>query len=190
MKKLLLILALLSTFTFAQRSYVVVPLPQYTVIEKGNATDLYLQWDDTEQKYIPLDVEDFSIAIRGYYKEYIALLTQSGTDAPVATVFRNTIGTVNFSRIQEGRYAIEFSGVSPTANFYSPQVIANGDDNIKYANSYPIYDLDGRQNLVGTVYLHKSDNPSLLNIVTTDGTGNEFDGILQKGIFLHFIVYE
>lgn len=38
------------------------------------------------------------------YKVYTALLTQSGTDAPVATVLENTIGNIVWSRVGLGQY--------------------------------------------------------------------------------------
>jgi len=41
------------------------------------------------------------------YKVYTALLTQSGTDAPVATVLENTLGgNVTYTRAQAGNYGI------------------------------------------------------------------------------------
>ena len=45
-------------------------------------------------------------------KVYIALLTQSGTDAPVATVLKNTLGgTVVFTRDEAGTYLATLAGV-------------------------------------------------------------------------------
>lgn len=38
------------------------------------------------------------------YGKYVATLTQSGTDAPVATVLENTLGTVTFSYLGSGSY--------------------------------------------------------------------------------------
>ncbi len=38
------------------------------------------------------------------YKVYSALLTQSGTDAPVATVLENTLGDIVWTRINAGQY--------------------------------------------------------------------------------------
>lgn len=46
------------------------------------------------------------------YKVYTALLTQTGTNAPVATVLENTLGgTVTFSRNQAGQYNINSSAL-------------------------------------------------------------------------------
>jgi hypothetical protein len=38
------------------------------------------------------------------YKEYVALLTQEGTNAPVATVLSNTLGAIVWSYVQIGFY--------------------------------------------------------------------------------------
>ena len=45
------------------------------------------------------------------YKVYTALLTQSGTNAPVATVLENTLGTVTFTRSSTGVYFVNSSGL-------------------------------------------------------------------------------
>ena len=48
------------------------------------------------------------------YKVYTALLTQSGTDAPVATVLENTLGeTISFSYVTPGYYSINTTGEFP-----------------------------------------------------------------------------
>lgn len=40
------------------------------------------------------------------YKTYVALITQSGTNPPVATVLENTLGEVTIQRIGQGNYQI------------------------------------------------------------------------------------
>ena len=40
------------------------------------------------------------------YKVYTALLKQTGTNAPVATVLENTLGTINYNRTNTGRYTV------------------------------------------------------------------------------------
>jgi hypothetical protein len=50
------------------------------------------------------------------YKVYTAILTQSGTNAPVATVLGdNTIGNIVWSRVQTGNYQATLT------NAFSPQ---------------------------------------------------------------------
>jgi hypothetical protein len=53
-----------------------------------------------------ITVEDLAaqIAPEPAYKVYTALLTQSGTDAPVATVLENTIGDIVWTRTSDGEY--------------------------------------------------------------------------------------
>lgn len=46
-------------------------------------------------------------------KKYVALLTQSGTDAPVATVLENTIGAIVWARSGEGAYTATLTGAFP-----------------------------------------------------------------------------
>lgn len=44
------------------------------------------------------------------YLKYVALLSQSGTDAPVATVLENTLGvTITYSRVSTGEYLLTAS---------------------------------------------------------------------------------
>jgi len=51
------------------------------------------------------------------YTEYVALLTQSGTDAPTATVIKNETGaTVTFARVNVGLYAATFDSAVLTLN--------------------------------------------------------------------------
>lgn len=45
------------------------------------------------------------------YKVYSALLTQTGTAAPVVTVVTNTLGTVTIARVNPGRYSVTTSGL-------------------------------------------------------------------------------
>ena len=64
------------------------------------------------------------------YKVYTALLTQSGTNAPVATVLQNTLsGNVNFVRLQAGQYSITssnlFGNTSPVIVLGSNRTAAN-----------------------------------------------------------------
>jgi hypothetical protein len=54
------------------------------------------------------------------YKVYTALLTQSGTDAPVATVLENTLGfTPTYSYEAVGAYNINHTGGFPAAKTFT-----------------------------------------------------------------------
>lgn len=48
------------------------------------------------------------------YKVYTALLTQSGTASPVATVLENTLGSITWSRISTGIYSAQSSNLFTT----------------------------------------------------------------------------
>lgn len=53
------------------------------------------------------------------YSVYTALLNQSGTDAPVATVLENTLGgTVVWTRSATGNYRATLSGAFPAAKTF------------------------------------------------------------------------
>lgn len=47
------------------------------------------------------DVADFAAPT---YKKYVALLNQSGTTAPVATILENTLGDIVWTRVNTGIY--------------------------------------------------------------------------------------
>ncbi len=73
---------------------------------------------------VKVDAAGTLIASAGY-KIYTALLTQSGTAAPVATVLENTLGgTVVLTFVSTGNYAADLSGVF-TAN-KTAVIISNG----------------------------------------------------------------
>ena len=64
----------------------------------------------TEDDLIPLSGNGSGDVDSRPYKVYTALLTQSGTDAPVATVLENTLGaTINFTYISPGVYVFNAS---------------------------------------------------------------------------------
>lgn len=63
------------------------------------------------------------------YKVYTALLTQSGTDTPVATVLENTLGGIPvWTRNTIGTYTITLAGAFPiTKTFCFLTITGNGD---------------------------------------------------------------
>jgi hypothetical protein len=68
-----------------------------------------LEQGGTSVKCTTQDIADLG---GGGYLKYVALLTQTGTDAPVATVLENTLGgTVVWTRSGAGVYAGTLSGV-------------------------------------------------------------------------------
>ena len=66
------------------------------------------------------------------YTVYTALITQTGTDAPVATVLQNTTGgTIVWTRNSTGRYVATISGTTYTTDKTTVLVTSGGNnDNI------------------------------------------------------------
>ena len=101
------------------------------------------------------------------YKVYTALLTQSGTDAPVATVLENTIGNIVWSYYGTGFYVGTLTNAFP------------------YAKTCSIPMLSGYYSAVteGTVTIKlqaniNNDSEFLISII--DGTGTEINDALQN----------
>ena len=66
------------------------------------------------------------------YKVYTALLSQSGTDVPVATVLENTLGDISFDVDSEGVYLIKSTSlftVNKTAVFFTNSLAYNSNIN-------------------------------------------------------------
>lgn len=111
-------------------------------------------------------------------KEYIAYLYQNGTDAPVATVIKNTLGAVSYNYSSEGNFTATSSGlftpgktvVSMTnAAIYNPS-----EDDLTFVGAYP-------------------PNDSVIAIWTTLGTvaaNNILGNLSSYANILHITVYE
>lgn len=65
------------------------------------------------------------------YSSYVATLTQSGTNAPVATVMNNDLGTITYERNSAGSYSVLSDGLFTN----NKTVVLIGDTNDK-ANTY------------------------------------------------------
>ncbi len=66
------------------------------------------------------------------YKVYTALLSQTGTNAPTATVLENTLGTVTFTRSSNGVYLVNSSGLFTADKTF---VIMGAGTNATYTNA-------------------------------------------------------
>lgn len=88
-------------------------------------------------------------SLTGSYKVYTALLTQTGTDVPVATVLENTLGgDITITRVSTGNYLFSSTSLFGTVDKCFIQISSNlnyGDDVIvsiyraKYSDSSSIY---------------------------------------------------
>ncbi len=99
----------------------------YTGKKASGLTEL-AEVPETTDEVVVLDKSDTTMSSAGTnkrnshknfigYTEYVALLTQSGTDAPTATVIKNDTGaTVSWSRILTGIYTGAFSSAVLTEN--------------------------------------------------------------------------
>ena len=74
------------------------------------------------------------------YKVYTALLTQSGTDAPVATVLENTLGVITLQRNELGDYSILSDNLFLDGKTFMPQSFSFDAEQsvIPYANDSSI----------------------------------------------------
>jgi hypothetical protein len=96
----------------------------------------------------------FGINYQQTYKQYVALLTQSGTNAPVATVLANTLGgTVVWSYDASGQYHCTLSGAFVTNKTWITPITIDGSGaglNLVDANTVSVYSPAGDDVLVNT----------------------------------------
>jgi hypothetical protein len=115
-----------------------------------------------------ISVADFAAQVGSTYKVYTALLTQSGTSNPVATVLENTTGlTLTWGRSIAGTYSSSLFSTSLVVTV----IVGNTFENI--VTSYNIGNA-GASNYIG--------------IVTKDVTGVLTDSKLNK-TFIEIRVY-
>lgn len=90
------------------------------------------------------------LLISAPYKKYVALLTQSGTDAPVATVLENTIGNIVWAREDSSNSSANLSLgfpnelktfilVSSTNVFYPAYWVNDSQIVVQYVNDGDLY---------------------------------------------------
>jgi hypothetical protein len=135
------------------------------VSEVGNATELYPVWNNTDKVVEFKTIEDFSIATKGYYKEYWVHLLQTGENAPTVTVINNTLGDVVATRDEQGNYFIILSDA-----FTSDKTIIPNDITLS---------VDGV--VTGTIYFVLNP-PNSIEINTKNDEGGRADGLLNHTI--------
>ena len=105
------------------------------------------------------------------YKVYSAMLTQAGTDAPVAVVSKNTIGIITWERVGVGHYKI--TGNFPVANTYPYS--ADYDNRIMTLLNDEAYAVVGWSAVSGW-----NEGGHTIHLYTQDENGDQADGLLQN----------
>jgi len=110
-----------------------------------------------ESTTLDVEIADGVATVDLPYKVYSALITQNGTDAPVATVLQNTLGvTMTWSRVSEGLYRVTAgSGIFTTAKTWT--IINNA--NLSNAALYDINRASTTFIEVGSVVLDAGSPP-------------------------------
>ena len=91
------------------------------------------------------------------YKSYVAIITQTGTSAPTATILKNTLGTVTYGYDTAGMYLIQSAGLftnNKTAFFIQTDV-----DNNFSADGQPVVSMfysDATEIYLNTWYLKET----------------------------------
>ena len=99
------------------------------------------------------------------YKVYTALLTQSGANAPVATVLENTLcETISFSYVSSGYFTINTTGEFPVnKTFFSINCVINSA--VTSSESY-------------IAILSDTLNVNTIDFITLDDTNTQINDIL------------
>lgn len=117
------------------------------------------------------------------YKVYTALLTQSGTDAPVATVLENTLGgTVVWTRDFAGVYSGTLSNAFPA----SKTLVPYSTDGQSFCQMI----LNDDYSFTGKAYCISRVSDSVIRFSTVASDGSTADEIYENAIYpIHIIVY-
>jgi hypothetical protein len=95
------------------------------------------------------------------YKVYTALLTQSGTNPPVATILENTIGNIVWSYSGVGQYSATLTGAFPVDKYFAPIPIQGYDESVNSGGGgggYSFYRLS--DDAVTVIVVNGNDNLS------------------------------
>lgn len=116
------------------------------------------------------------------YKVYTALLTQTGTDAPVATVLENTIGDIVWTRDGAGRYQGTLVGAFTRDKSICPPYSSNFNDVGSSSIFLPLSANGNPQLGWVNAYFAGTNNEDYLEIDTYDMSGGvEWSSIIGPG---------
>jgi len=169
--------------------YTLVPNNQITINDTLNTGDyIVVIYSDAiagvQPYYTQAQVDALLLNVRPY-KVYIALLSQSGTDAPVATVLENTLGgTIMWTRNSVGNYIGTLSGVFIENKVFMPPFSANFEGNSVFL---PISGNGNPQH--GWINMYRIDD-STVEIDTYDMVGYaEWSTIIGSSMPIEIRVY-
>lgn len=109
-------------------------------------------------------MQEFKVLLLGY-RSYTALLTQTGTDAPVATVLENTLGDIVWTYDAVGNYIGTIDGYSFD---YTKTVYFTGYNQDNVGNPTPVISVQ----IGSSMYI-------VTTTIQNDGTGTVSDNILN-----------
>lgn len=132
-------------------------LSQYNQENENNSISVYVNLVGTD---VNLSITLAGGGAASLYQVYTALLTQSGENAPVATVLENTLGNIVWTRDAEGEYRAELEGA-----FTINKTVIFCCANTGQGNSV-IFDAD--------------DDETTIHLSTSDFENNLFDSLLDN----------
>ena len=120
-----------------------------------------------------ITVADFAAQVGVPYKVYTALLTQSGTSAPVATVLENTLsGTITWSYSSVGSYQATLVGAFPSSKTFFYINSEAGYNNVPQAYNQKIRQLTRISNDI--VSLDQTELNFTAGVFSSAGGANNF----------------
>lgn len=92
--------------------------------------DLYIGELAMDEKGHVYTRTPFGIRLFMVGKIYRGVISQSGTSAPTVTIFDNTIGSIVWARLDQGRYRGTLSGAFPANATYAILSVTSVDTNV------------------------------------------------------------
>jgi hypothetical protein len=149
----------------ASKRRVVTSVPGDALVPVGIRTET------RDDKYTTVAIRKSDLISERPYKVYTALLTQTGTNAPVATILENTIGNIVWTYISTGVYVGNLISAFPlnktyfsVNNRFSDDGGASAYDAFLFRNNDDIFNLTLWFNGTATDDLMEPNNPLSIEI--------------------------
>jgi hypothetical protein len=118
----------------------------------------------------------------GVPREYVALIEQSGTAAPTATILRNTLGGVPvWGRTDVGQYTLTLAGA-----FAGNLSVGHGNGQAAVLMDAP---MSGPPSAIARYYNIERATDNVINLVMVDGTFGFADFPFNTSIEIHVRIY-